>query len=625
MAADLSYLEATLLEALDLLSVDALKERVALLPVTSKPKRKAELVAAIDRALTENTLRQLWERLDQTQQHAVREALHSPDGSLSVHQFQAKYGATPRRTYDTSRYPNKPTPLALFLHGDKYHHDLPSFIPVDLRERLRPFVPAPKEVTMAAVDELPDTVAQPERGYSPEDEKRPVDHLPLLRRDLEHAAQQDLLAVLRLIDAGNVAISAKTRRGAAAAVRRIGEVLADGDFFAPEPPRTGPEEQSIGPIRAYAWPLLVQAGKLAELHGTRLALTKAGRAALSQPPADTVRRLWQRWLDTTLLDEFSRIDTIKGQRGRGRRGMSAARDRRPVIEEALAECPVNRWVQYDEFSRYMQAAGLDFSVTHNPWSLYLFEPRYDSLGYAGQHGWDTLQDRYILCLLFEYAATLGMIDVAYTHPRGARLDPSGGELEFLSRYDGLRYFRLTPLGAYCLELAESYVPSTPAASVSLSVFPDLRVQVTEGTLTPDEALLLETYATREADGVWRLDHARTVAAVENGHRVEELDQFLSARDDQSLPERVEGFLRTSEQRARALTPQGSALLFACADPAVAEQLASDPRTAKLCVRAGERLLVVPTQSENAFRKAVHELGYGMGGARRVAAQGKGSR
>ena len=131
-------------------------------------------------------------------------------------------------------------------------------------------------MTLAAVDELPETVAQPERGYSPEDEKPPVDHLPLLRRDLEHAAQQDLLAVLRLIDAGKVAISAKTRRGSAAAVRRIGEVLADGDFFAPEPPQTDPGEQSVGPIRAYAWPLLVQAGKLAELHGARLALTKAG-------------------------------------------------------------------------------------------------------------------------------------------------------------------------------------------------------------------------------------------------------------------------------------------------------------------------------------------------------------
>ena len=52
-----------------------------------------------------------------------------------------------------------------------------------------------------------------------------------------------------------------------------------------------------------------------------------------------------------------------------------------------------------------------------------------------------------------------MIDVAYTHPTGARDDFWGmwgaDDLDYLSRYDGLEYFRLTSLGAYCLELANT--------------------------------------------------------------------------------------------------------------------------------------------------------------------------
>ena len=107
----------------------------------------------------------------------------------------------------------------------------------------------------------------------------------------------------------------------------------------------------------------------------------------------------------------------------------------------------------------MQAAGLDFSVTRDPWSLYLSDPEYGSLGYDGYHEWEFLEGRYLLCVLFEYAASLGMIDVAYTDPRGARPDYTElwgtDDLEFLSRYDGLRYVRLTALGAYCLGLTES--------------------------------------------------------------------------------------------------------------------------------------------------------------------------
>ena len=49
----------------------------------------------------------------------------------------------------------------------------------------------------------------------------------------------------------------------------------------------------------------------------------------------------------------------------------------------------------------------------------------------------------------------------------------------------------------------------------------------------------------------------------------------------------------------------------CADADIATRLATDARTAGLCLRAGERHLVVRTKSEAAFRKAVRTLGYGM--------------
>ena len=370
-----------------------------------------------------------------------------------------------------------------------------------------------------------------------------------------------------------------------------------------------------GPMRAYAWPWLMQAGKLGEPHGTRLALTRAGLAAFGAPTEQTLRLLWQRWLTSALLDEFNRVDAIKGQRGRGRRSMTAPAGRRPAIRAALAACPVGSWVSCDELGRFMRASGFDLSITRDPWSLYLSDPEYGSLGYEGYHEWEFLEGRYLLCVLFEYAASLGMIDVAYADPSGARPDYTelwgADDLEFLSRYDGLHYVRLTALGAYCLGLTERYTPSTPEAGASLTVFPDLRVQVTGAALTRAEELLLETYATAESDDIWRLDHTRTVRAVEGGHQVAELREFLTSRDEQDLPETAEGFLRNAEQRAGALKQRGTALLIECADADTAALLATDQRTAKLCLRAGERNLVVPTGRERAFRNAIHALGYGM--------------
>ena len=605
---------ATISEALSLLPGDALRPLMGLLPIARPlPTRKADMVAAIERHLSGSSLRELWDRLDETQQLAVSEALSDPHAILHPHPFKAKYGKLPFG-FDRDASRKRASVLRLFLYAS-HRYEAPTNIPPDLAQRLRAFVPPPPETELATADDLPDTVQQPRFRYLPRGQKQEFDPVALTRRDMERAAQHDLFAVLRLIDRGRVAVSAKTRRPSAAASRSIAAELEGGDFLEPAAGETPEREHEIGPIRAFAWPCLMQAARLAELRGSRLALTKAGRAALAAPAWETLRRLWKRWLATTLLDEFSRVEAIKGQsRGKGRQSLTAASGRRPVVADALAECPVGRWVRFDDFSQFMQAASFRFDVTRDPWHLYLSEPEYGSLGHHGYHDWRILQGRYLLCLLFEYAATLGLIDVAYTDPDNARPDFmhmwGADDLAYLSRYDGLHYFRLNPLGAYCLGLDEAYEPSAPPARAALTVYPGLWLQAA-AALSPDELLMLETYADEAEDGVWRLDADKALDAIESGHDPDAFRQFLAARDDQPLPETVDGFLRDAERGARALRMQGTALLVECADAKIAARLATDARTSRLCQRAGERQLVVRTASEKAFRKAARALGYGM--------------
>ena len=56
-----------------------------------------------------------------------------------------------------------------------------------------------------------------------------------------------------------------------------------------------------------------------------------------------------------------------------------------------------------------------------------------------------------------------MIDVALIPPAGARYYYGGlwgtDELAYLSRYDGLMYFRITALGAYCVGTQTEYQPA----------------------------------------------------------------------------------------------------------------------------------------------------------------------
>ena len=276
----------------------------------------------------------------------------------------------------------------------------------------------------------------------------PSDETDLTIQETTRDALSNMVSVLSLIEAGHVRCSATTARPSAASVRLVEDALVVGDYY---------DEQSVetfGPIAAFAWPLLVQAGGLARLVGTKLELTAAGRRALTAPGYAALARLWGRWMAKGPIDEFSRIDAIKGQRTTGT--LTAPARRRAALAEALIALPAGQWIRVDELFGVLSRLG-DLKVTRGErarWRLYLLDAEYGSLGWAGFGDFPIVEGRYVLCLLLEYAATLGLVDVAYRDPRGARDDFRGNwgadEIEYLSRYDGLAAIRITPLGAPAL-------------------------------------------------------------------------------------------------------------------------------------------------------------------------------
>ncbi|MET9182506.1 hypothetical protein ABZX88_30485 [Kitasatospora aureofaciens] len=199
--------------------------------------------------------------------------------------------------------------------------------------------------------------------------------------------------MLQLCATGKLRCSEKTHRPSAAAVAAITEVLDGGDFY---------EHEAIA---AFAWPLLLQAGGLATLAAGRLTLTPRGRSALVRPAHQTIAALWQRWLKNALLDEFSRIEEIKGQRAAN--VLTAARPRRELVGQALATRTVGQWVTVDDLFAQMRRAGQDPVIARTEralWKLYLEAPQYGSLGCDGHHDWSLLEGRYTLAVLFECAA-----------------------------------------------------------------------------------------------------------------------------------------------------------------------------------------------------------------------------
>jgi hypothetical protein len=267
---------------------------------------------------------------------------------------------------------------------------------------------------------------------------------PVLVRWTAPDALSNLVAVLELVADGRVRCNATSRQPYAATVKLIEDALVAGDFY-----------DSGDPIAAFAWPLLIQVGGLARLAGTWLELSPRGRATLASPSYEALAALWARWLGAVSTDEMARIDAIKGQRKAGT--LTSAVTRRAAVAAVLAGLEPGAWTGVGKLLGRLRAQRPPLVAARSLralWRLYVVDSYHGTLGHAGPRAWDLVEGRYALCVFFEYAATVGLIDVAYTDPRGARDDYralwGADQLSCLSRYDGLTAIRVNDLGAAVL-------------------------------------------------------------------------------------------------------------------------------------------------------------------------------
>ncbi|MGH3976043.1 MAG: helicase-associated domain-containing protein, partial [Pseudonocardiaceae bacterium] len=283
---------------------------------------------------------------------------------------------------------------------------------------------------------------------------------------------------------------------------------------------------------------------------------------------------------------------------------------------ALVSCPPDEWISVESLFTAMRRGNMSPTIARSEmalWKLYLVDAHYGSLGYDGFHGWEILEGRYTLAVLFEYAGTLGLLDLDYVHPTGAREDFQnnwgGDDLDALSRYDGLRAVRLTALGRYALGLTDSYQPpADDKETQSLKVLPTLDVVAT-GDLSAHHQLLLSAYAEHTADRVWAISAASLLAAINTGRHLKDFATFLAQQTEHELPNSLATLISDVTRRAAQLTDLGHARLIECADPALAALIAHDRALRALCHPIGDRHLAVSLDQELKFRTALLKLGY----------------
>ncbi len=579
-------------EALDsTYRTDKLKDLASII-CPKVPALKAERVAIIVSTMFKD-IKGTFNQLPPLAQNAVAETVHNWHGTYNQLMYVNKYFAGPRDIKDPKEHRN-PELIYLFL--------LNAQIPLDLLEKLQKIVPQPKEDQIMYFDEEP--YDKYTKMYFVEDEG-------LFVRNTAHAALENLNTLLTLAEDKKIRISAKTGRGTTATIKKIDSLLYEGDWFQDE--ETGEADKEIGPMQAFAWPLLLQGGGLAKAQGSLLQLTPAGRKALKQNLAEGMRNAWPRYQKNKLIDEFSRVTAIKGQRSNRGRTMTTPAKRRPAINMLLGDLEPGKWIDVDELFRQIKVNPIfSFKVVNYEWKLYLDDAHYGLLDYNDT--WPLLQLRYLLVYLFEYCATMGLIDVAYKRPDWARDDFrscwGADGLYSLSHCDGLQYIRINKLGAYVFEHTDEYIEEKSQEQLYSFEECDI-VLAANTTLAPGQELFLEKIADQKEVDRWRLSTASLLNAIKDGQILSEIRTSMEAESSEEFSTSLQQLFDDIELRTTAFMDVGTTTLLEC-NPEFRKQVLTDKKLGKLCLPAGNKHLVIRPGKENLFAAALEKTGFIIG-------------
>jgi len=590
-------MELSVKEVLERLYVPPLQFFARTLGLPRTITRKGELIDALVKAMEmEVDVEKAWRKLDKTERRILAEVAHN-GGSYDPAAYRAKYLEwCPTQLPDVRSVETSLVWLFCSLELGRY------VMPQAVADRITKLAPELSPPELSTLDEIPNKITGKQFGT-----RVVYHHLG------DNFSVMELGSVLNLIKSTPIRVNVSTLRPTGNAVSRLADALIDLDFSLKVLRMT---ENSSGPtqypgaIRPHAWAVLVQQCSWCKPAGDALQLTDRGAAMLSERKMEEFRKGVRRFIENDEFDELHRINGLEPPSHYAKLNLNRPSARRRAIWKSMKTWPQNRWMAFDEIFRYLVASGSGFNTYQYP-----FRDSRELGSRSGIFYTNEYVDRlYLLAFLFESLGTLGLLDLGYTHPAhmwtGGKPSRLRNDQSFLSRYDGLLFIRLNPLGIYCLGLADEHDSRATLSEGLFRVLSNHEIVVErDEDLPPTAQYMLRSIGKQTSPFLWRLDEDVLLKFLESGGRMKEVVDFLDDHEPDGLPENVRAHLDDMSRKAALVLGSEEALIIETADEHVAAEVAKDRRTSKFCKLVHNRFIAVSKRDLRTFRNALRKLGY----------------
>lgn len=284
------------------------------------------------------------------------------------------------------------------------------------------------------------------------------------------------------------------------------------------------------------------------------------------------------------------------------------------IQAVFKELPVNKWLSYTNLIELVESRLIDITPIHaTAVSNYLFYNETIKAGYSSYSDKRPIRhneynrlitEPFVKGSVFLYAA-FGLIEIAY-----ADINTSEFGKTFYSGYDGLMYFRLTPLGAYVLGLIESYDAPDSQQKNTLQFSDDSLIILAEGD-TGVIDVMLANYAEKLANNRYRITSGHFLKDCKKRKDVENKIALFKNTIGRNPPPFWESYFEELLNNAKAVKVQSQVTVFQL--PVAGKELhrliAQDAILKQIALKAENYYILIANTDVAKFKSRMRELGY----------------
>lgn len=283
----------------------------------------------------------------------------------------------------------------------------------------------------------------------------------------------------------------------------------------------------------------------------------------------------------------------------------------------LSELPENGWVSIDNVYKFLKFSFVDirpvkgYTARNKLYYEYEAMVKYERYTYREtKHYIDN--DRYDQAITFPTLsgtfflfAAFGLLDLAYDEIDGEVMGETCD-----SPYDGLKYIRLTSLGAYVSGQKTHYEKPEGIGQAKIELSEDSLTIVSDKN-DPTAAIILEPFTEKVTPNRFRTDYSIFLSGIANKKELADKIRLFKQAVTEDLPTNWVHFFEQLNKKIDPLELVSDMVLFKIpADsPDLIKLIARDSKLKNICYKGEGYHILVPKKKLAPFKARLREFGY----------------